>query len=151
KKYLEYGKRVLDLLLLYQQVWNPPYISFYAFGGFGCQNTDGEWSDSRQALFAPTLLDYYKVTGEEEYRERGIYALRASFTLMVIPENEKVAAANIKRLGPTDYGATHENYGHTGYDRRTHGFVFFDWGTGSAIASLAYIQQVFGELVPDLK
>ncbi len=151
KKYLEYGKRVLDLLLLYQQVWNPPYISFYAFGGFGCQNTDGEWSDSRQALFAPTLLDYYKLTGEEEYRERGTYALRASFTLMVIPENEKVAAANIKRLNPTDYGATHENYGHTGYDRRTHGFIFFDWGTGSALASLAYIQQVFGELVPDLK
>ena len=151
KKYLEYGKRVLDILLLFQQVWNPPYISFYAFGGFGCQNTDGEWSDSRQALFVPTLLDYYKITGEKEHRERGVYALKSSFTLMLIPENQKVAPTNVRRLHPSDYGATYENYGHTGYDRRVHGYITYDWGSGTAITTLAYVQQIYSKIVPDLK
>lgn len=151
QKYLEYGKHVLDILLLFQQVWNPPYISFYTFGGFGCQNTDGEWSDSRQALFVPTLLDYHNLTGEKEYLDRGVYALKASFTLMLIPENEKVAPTNVKRLHPSDHGATYENYGHTGYDRRVHGYITFDWGTGSALTTLAYVQQKYSKIVPDLK
>ncbi|MGQ9721278.1 MAG: hypothetical protein ACUVXA_08155 [Candidatus Jordarchaeum sp.] len=151
KKYLDYGRRVLDILLLFQQVWNPPYISFYAFGGFGCQNTDAEWSDIRQALFAPTLLDYYKLLGEKEYLERGIYALKASFTLMLVPKNGKVAPTNIRRLHPSDYGAIYENYGHTGYDRRVHGYITFDWGTGTALTTLAYIQQEYSEHVPDIK
>ena len=117
-EYLERGRDVLDLLNLYQQVWDAPFLAYYTFGGYGVMNTDGEWSDARQALFVPVLLDYYRFTGEAEYFERAVAALRASFTLMILPENEAVARANMAGIAPRNVGATFENYGHFGYDRR---------------------------------
>jgi hypothetical protein len=75
----------INILSLYQQVWNPPFISFYAFGGFGAQNTDAEWSDARQAQFADTYLQFFQVTHEKEYLERAVAACKASFALMVLP------------------------------------------------------------------
>lgn len=119
--YLAHGRYCLDLMTLYQQVWNPPYLSVYAFGGFGVMNTDAEWNDARQAQFAETLATYYDVAGEKVSFQRAVAALRASFTLMVIPENAGILP---NTAVPRDYlnetlGAMAENYGHDGCDKRS--------------------------------
>jgi hypothetical protein len=147
--YLELGRKVLDHLLMYQQVWNPPFLSIDAFGGFGVMNTDGEWNDSRQALFAPLLMDYYGITGDASYMERGIAALRASFTLMYVDENREVAAANLIGGWEREEGSVAENYGHFGYDHRTCGYLESDWGAGSACQAAAYAQRHYGDVFVD--
>ncbi len=148
KKYLALGEYCLNILSLYQQVWNPPFISLYAFGGFGTQNSDAEWSDARQAQFADTYLQYYQATQNIEYLQRAVYACRASFALMVMPEN--------KTVGPNNYtgtpingeqwdGTMAENYGHGGIDERSHQSGFH-WGTGSALTTAAILTQTLGGL-----
>ncbi|MFT3749126.1 MAG: hypothetical protein QM768_12445 [Agriterribacter sp.] len=147
RRYLDKGEYCLNILSLYQQVWNPPFISFYAFGGFGVQNTDAEWNDARQAQFTETYLQFYKVTGNIEYRERAIAACRASFALMVLPENKNVAPRNYKgttRNGETWPGTMAENYGHSGYDERSYQSGFH-WGTGSALTTAAIFVREFGD------
>ena len=62
--YLRLAGRVMDRLSLYQQVWDPPWLSLNAFGGYGVMNTDGEWNDARQAQFAETHLELGRVTEE---------------------------------------------------------------------------------------
>jgi len=138
-RYLAKGEYCLNILSLYQQVWNPPFISFYAFGGFGVQNTDAEWNDARQAQFADTYLQYYKATGKKEYRERAIAACRASFALMVLPENKEVCPNNYTGTsinGESWPGTMAENYGHSGYDQRSYQSGFH-WGRGSALTTAA--------------
>ncbi len=140
----------IGLLCLYQQVWNPPYLSFYAFGGFGVMNTDAEWSDARQAQFAETLANFYDLTGKREYLERAVAAAKASFALMVIDENKDVAPLNYKG---TDnqfeiHGAMAENYGHCGKDCRS-GQSGFHWGTGSALCTSIILQNRYGDLYID--
>lgn len=137
----------IDLLCLYQQVWNPPYLSFYAFGGFGVMNTDAEWNDARQAQFAETLTNFYDLTGKKEYLERAAAAAKASFILMVIDENKNMAPFNYKG---TDnqfeiHGAMAENYGHCGTDCRS-GQSGFHWGTGSALCTSIILQNKYGDL-----
>ena len=78
---------LIDYLCLYQQLWSPGWLSRPLFGGFGVQNTDGEWSDSRQGYFAVTLGKFYELTGEREYLERAVAALRAMFSLFESPES----------------------------------------------------------------
>jgi len=145
KKYLDYGLAVLDLLSFYQQVWNPPYLSLYAFGGFGVMNTDGEWNDSRQAVFAWTYLDAYRITGIREYFERGIAALRASFVLLAIPENREVSPYTYDAY---PQGLSPENFAHAGVDK-THGRSDCGWGEGGALASSALVERYFGSIYLD--
>lgn len=147
EKYLTYGRYALDLMTLYQQVWNPPYLSLYAFGGFGVMNTDGEWNDARQAQFAETLANYYDATGEKIYLQRAVAALRASFALMVIDENAQVAP----KISPRAYlneihGGMAENYGHDGLDIRA-GQSGFHWGSGSALVTAAEFKRRYGDAV----
>ena len=52
--WLEHGAHLLNILSLYQQVWNPVHLPGHLFGGFGVMNTDGEWNDGRQARFVST-------------------------------------------------------------------------------------------------
>ncbi len=137
--YLEWGRRTLDELSMAQQVWQPPFIYVPALGGFGVMNSDGEWNDSRETLFAELFLEYGKETGEPAYRERGVAALKAGFVMMYCPENPAVKAMWEKVypwFGPEDYGFTMENYGHGG---RTSPegegmgvFTIYDWGNGAA-------------------
>ena len=148
-RYLTYGLSTLDLLLLYQQVWDASFLSYQTFGGFGVMNTDGEWSDARQALFVPLLMDYYEITGDVEYFERAVAALRASFVLMHAPENASVAPGNTAGVTEADYGATPENYGHAGVDRKIGGYLHPDWGSGSACAAAAFMQQHYGDVFVD--
>lgn len=103
-------------------------MSRQLFGGFGVQNTDAEWSDSRQGYFAVTLMNYYDMTGEREYFERGVSALRAMFGL----------------FESSDSPRTFENYGHDG-DDRPGGVTGIHWGTGSSVVSIHIIQRRYGD------
>lgn len=150
ESYLKDGDYCLNILSLYQQVWNPPYISFYAFGGFGVQITDAEWSDARQAQFAETYLNYYFATRNMEYLQRGVAACRASFALMAIPENKEVCPFNYQgtEINGEFTGAMAENYGHSGRDQRSHQSGFH-WGTGSALTTAAIFHKRLGDLYID--
>ncbi len=126
-EYLELGTHVLDYALLYQQVWSPPHFSRNVFGGFGVQNTDGEWSDARQAYFADTLLDYFEATNKRAYFERAIAAMRATFALF-------------HRDTPQCY----ENWAHDGSDGPG-GITGIHWGTGSAATSFELMRMRTGD------
>jgi len=52
-------------------------------------NCDGEWIDARQSLFAELIIEYGRVLGVDEYVQRGLAAMRASFAMMYCPELPK--------------------------------------------------------------
>jgi hypothetical protein len=156
--YFMWGKRTLDELSMCQQVWQPPFIYVPALGGFGVMNADGEWNDSRETLFAELFLDYYKETGNPDYFERGISALKSGFIMMYCPENPRVKTMWEKVypwFGPEDYGFTMENYGHGG---RTSPegegmgvFTIYDWGNGAASEAAMRILDHYGDVYIDLE
>ncbi|MDZ7292997.1 MAG: hypothetical protein ONB44_09235 [candidate division KSB1 bacterium] len=127
REYLNLGTHVLDYLLLHQQVWSPPFLSRNLLGGFGVQNTDGEWSDARQAYFAETLMDYYEATQKRAYFERAAEALRSTFALF-------------HRDTPICY----ENWAHSGVDRPG-AITGIHWGTGSAATSFELLRDRMGD------
>jgi hypothetical protein len=127
KEYLERGTDMLDYLLLTQQVWNNPQFTPQVLGGFTTQNTDQEWSDARDSLVAPMLLDYYRATGRVEYLERSVAAIHAALAV-----------------------APWENWAHTGYVDEPGALSSFDWGTGSAVASLEIMQPFLGDAYIDV-
>jgi hypothetical protein len=139
REFLTLGERVLDELLMAQASWQPPYMYVDVLGGFGVMNADGEWNDSRESLFAETIVRYGQELSREEYVQRGLAALRSSFVMMYAPENPRTKEQWEKRhpfFGPEDYGFTMENYGHGG---RTSPegegmgvFTIYDWGNGAA-------------------
>jgi len=152
KNYLKYGQRTLDELLMTQACWQPPYIYVNALGGFGVMNGDGEWNDARQSLFAELILDYGKLLNKEEYTERGLAALRASFVMMYCPENARTKEQWEERwkfFGREDYGFMMENYGHggvTGIKGEGIGeFTIYDWGNGAAAEAYNRIRDHYGE------
>ena len=150
KQYLNQGEYCLNILSLYQQVWSPSFIDFYAFGGFGVQNTDCEWSDARQAQFAETYLNFYLATGKHEYLQRSIAACRASFALMAIPENKVTSPRNYEgtSFNGEYFGAMAENYGHSGTNQRSFQSGFH-WGTGSALTTAAIFKSRLGDIYID--
>jgi hypothetical protein len=152
-RYLALGQRCLDELSLYQQVWEPPTIPAPTHGGFGVMNADGEWNDSRQSLFVPLYLEYYRETGQEEYFERGVSALRASFAMMYCPENDQVKTAYEQQhpfFGPESYGFMMENIAHAGPGHDAIGpFTIFTWGNGAALEAAAKIQDEYGDVYLD--
>jgi hypothetical protein len=135
--HLALARRAMDRLSLYQQVWDPSFLNFSAFGGYGVMNTDGEWSDARQAQFADTHFDFYAVTGDVEHLERALSACRAGFTTLFLPA--------VAMLYPTGWqrapqGLAAENHAHGGRDGLC-GVSGFDWGAGSALATVAYLRR----------
>lgn len=126
-EYLEQGTRMLDYLLLTQQVWNNSLFSPDLLGGFTTQNTDQEWSDARQGYAAMVLADYYQATGTIEYLERAIAAARSTFAV-----------------------APWENWAHTGYRDEPGALTGFHWGTGSAMASVEMLSPVLGDALIDV-
>jgi hypothetical protein len=156
KRFLEVGRRCLDELSLFQQVWDPPFIAARCHGGFGVMNADGEWNDARQSLFAPLYLDYYRATGMAEYFERGVSALRASFAMLYCPENEQVRRQyELKHpfFGPESFGFTMENIAHGGpapADGSAIGpFTIYTWGNGAALATAAKVRDLYGDVYVD--
>lgn len=155
KKHLTIGQRVLDELLMYQASWQPPFIAIHALGGFGVMNGDGEWNDSRQSLFAELIIRYGKELNNEEYIQRGIAALKASFVMMYCPENP-ATKEQWEKVYPffneKDYGFMMENYGHGG---RTNAeglgigeFTIYDWGNGAAAEAYNRIADRYQDLLP---
>jgi hypothetical protein len=132
--YRSLGIKVMDYLCLYQQVWSPQWLSCELFGGFGVQNTDAEWSDSRQGYFAVSLMKYYELTGEREYFERGVAALRAMFSLFESTTSPRTA----------------ENYAHSGLDQPA-GVTGMHWGTGSSVVSIHLITAQYGDAYVDMR
>jgi hypothetical protein len=151
--YLRIGKRCMDELSLYQQVWKPEAFTSECHGGFGVMNADGEWNDARQSLFAPLYLEYYLATGATEYFERGVSALRSSFAMMYCPENELVRKAYEKQhpfFGRESYGFMMENIYHGGpWGLGIGPFTIFTWGNGAALASYALVRDLYGDLFID--
>ena len=125
--YLDRGTKMLDYLLLTQQVWNNPSLTPMVLGGFTTQNTDSEWSDARQAYAATILLDYFQETGVTEYLERAVAAARSTFAV-----------------------APWENWAHTGYIDEPGALTGFHWGTGSAMTSVEMMQPALGSAFIDL-
>ncbi|MCG8307518.1 MAG: hypothetical protein MI975_09010 [Cytophagales bacterium] len=150
-RYLELGQRTLDELLMAQAVWQPPYMYVTVFGGFGVMNADGEWNDSRQALFSELIIRYGKILKNEEYIQRGIASLKASFSMMYCPENPQTKLQWETRypfFNEKDYGFMMENYGHGGYTNPQGGgigvFTIYDWGNGAAAEAYNKIVDRYG-------
>ena len=152
RRYLELGQRVLDELLMTQASWQPPYMYVNVLGGFGVMNGDGEWNDSRESLFSEIILRYGQELSVDEYVQRGLAAMRASFVMMYCPENPRTKEQWEKRhpfFGPEDYGFTMENYGHGG-KTSAEGmgmgvFTIYDWGNGAAAEAYNRLLDHYGE------
>jgi hypothetical protein len=142
--YLDAGRRALDRLLAHHQVWDPPFLSIDAFGGFASQNTDAEWNDARQGIIAPLLVDYYHACGDRGLFERGVATLQACFTTIHLDQEPFIP------LRPSVRGSIAENYAHFGYDSATPGYLETDWGAGSSIYALARIMREHGQVYVDL-
>jgi hypothetical protein len=143
---LDRARRCIDELSLYQAVWDPSFLPAPAIGGFGVMNGDSEWNDARQSLFAPIYLELAERLGDRELRERGIAAMRASFSMLYAPENPALIAAYERRFpffGPESYGFMMENQGHGTADP-IGTFTIFTWGNGSAVATAAMVRDRFG-------
>jgi hypothetical protein len=146
--WLRLARRCVDELSLYQAVWDPPWLPAPAHGGFGVMNADSEWNDARQSLFAPLYLDLGLETGDRELVERGVSALRASFSMMYCPENAALARAYERRFpffGPESHGFMMENQGHGSGDP-IGTFTIYAWGPGSALAAVATVRDRFPEM-----
>jgi hypothetical protein len=132
REYLRKGEIVLDYLLLYQQSWTNPVLENLTgkamlFGGFTTQNSDAEWSDARQSMAGEVLIDYYRSTGNSEYLECGIGALRAQFP-----------------ISPS------ENWAHEGYGKKA-GVSSFHWGAGSGMAGIEMEEELLRDAICDVK
>lgn len=152
KSYLNAGRRTLDEMLMCQASWQPPYIYVDALGGFGVMNFDGEWNDARQSIFAELILDYGREFRSEEYTQRGLAALRASFLMIYSPENVKTRKqweAKWNFFGPEDYGFMMENYGHGGVTNPEGvgigEFTIYDWGNGAAAEAYNRVVDHYGK------
>ncbi|MBE6807923.1 MAG: hypothetical protein E7524_00470 [Ruminococcaceae bacterium] len=150
--YLTNGQCVLDEMLMTQSSYQPKNLPLPVVGGFGVMNCDGELNDSRQSLFAPLIIEYGKQLNSEEYKQRGISALKAGFSMMYCPENPDTKAQWEQKwpfFNEKDYGFMMENYGHEG--RACDGgigigeFTIYDWGNGAA--SEAYEKALANELI----
>lgn len=152
EKYLKLGQRCLDEMLMTQASWMPPYIPLSTLGGFGVMNCDGEWNDARQSLFAEIIVQYGIELGNDEYIQRGLAAMRASFIMMYCPENKRVKEQWEKKwpfFNEKDYGFMMENYGHDG-KVNTDGtgmgeFTIYDWGNGAAAESYMRMLKHYGK------
>ena len=125
--YLELGKQALDYLSLFQQVWSHPRMEPNLIGGFTTQNTDGEWSDSRQSQAAIIFMDYFEETGDLSYFERGVAAMRATLTI-----------------------SPYENYSHRGYNDEPGFFSSFHWGIGTGLTTEEILVEKYGDIYTDL-
>lgn len=139
-RYREQALRAVDYLLLFQAVWSPPYLTVKGFGSMAIGNGHTGWNDARAGIFAPFITDFHDLTGEDEYLQRGIAAMRAPLALMYIPENELVSSVFDK--GPLGYAD--ECYAHRGRDARL-GPSTFDFSVGYALMAREELHARYGD------
>jgi hypothetical protein len=139
--------KALDIMALYQNVWPISYRKVaYTYGGFGVQNSDGEYNDARQAQFGCTMADFGARLGRQDLFERGVAATRATLTLI----NDPLHAENGIYPNPNyPPGLEPENDGHGGTDEQD-GRSGFDWGEGSGLTSMAWLLDKYGSAYEDL-
>ncbi len=138
---MPYALKSLDMMNLYQNVWPISYRqTAYTYGGFGVQNSDGEYDDARQAQFGATLCDFGAELGRRDYFERGVAATRASQTLINHPLH---AEFGIYPNPNYPLGLQPENCCHGGGDHQA-GRTGFDWGEGSGLTSMAWLLDKYG-------
>lgn len=141
-RYARSATKALDILALYQNVWPISYRkTAYTYGGFGVQNSDGEYDDARQAQFGCTLADFGAALGRKDYFERGVAATRASMALINHPLHIELG---IYPNPNYPLGLQPENCCHGGGDHQA-GRTGFDWGEGSGLASMAWLMHKYGE------
>jgi hypothetical protein len=138
--YREQALRAVDYLLLFQGVWSPPYLTVKGFGSMAIGNGHTGWNDARAGIFAPFIADFHVLTGEDEYLQRGVAAMRAPLALMYIPENEPVSSVFDK--GPLGYAD--ECYAHRGRDARL-GPSTFDFSVGYALMAREELHAHYGD------
>jgi hypothetical protein len=142
--YLDRAGEVVDYLSLFQQLWDPPFLSVRTFGGFPVGNSHPSWNDARTPLLATAFADHFEFVPDPLYLERAIAALRASFALMFMPENEAVSA--IFAAGP--HGHADEGYAGRGRDEQFTG-LSFDFPVGAALSSIALVKRRLGDVYVD--
>ena len=140
-RWREQALKALDIMAMYQNVWPISYrTAAYDFGGFGVQNSDGEYNDARQAQFGCTLADFGVQLNRQDLFERGVAATRAALTLINHPLHDKYG---IYPNPNYPLGLEPENDGHGGSDEQD-GRTGFDWGEGSGLASMAWLLDKYG-------
>lgn len=148
--WLEHGTHLLNILSLYQQVWNPVHLPGHLFGGFGVMNTDGEWNDGRQARFVSTYGAWYLATGRTEYLERAVAACRASFALMDIQENHLNGINTVEMPDKgLHQGYAPENIHHNGRDTG-YGWSGMNWSAAGGLAASAWLERHLGSVFLDV-
>lgn len=144
--YLALAEEVVDYLTLYQQMWNPPFLSVQTFGGFPVGNGHPGWNDGRTSMVAQVLLDQYHVGRRRDHLERGIAALRTSLVLMFMPENSAVSPWALDgAVGNSDM-----SYGGRGVDERWCGYTY-DFPVGPALTGYAMALNRYGDIYVDAK
>lgn len=135
-----------------QSSYQPSAFTVPVIGGFGVLNSDAELNDARQSLFSILILQYGKALNNQEYIQRGLAALRISFSMMYCPENPQ-AKVQWEKVWPffneKDYGFNMENYGHNG-EITNEGvgigeFTIYDWGNGAASEAYLRLLDTFGD------
>lgn len=76
-RYLSEGRRVLDTLSLYQQLWSPDTAGWRGVGGFPGMDTDARWHTLVTTRVPQVYAAYYDATGVAEYIERSFASVRA--------------------------------------------------------------------------
>ena len=167
KNWLDDGEYLLNIMCLYQQIWDPPFYPEYLYGGFGVMNTDGEWNDGRQSRFVVTLVEYFEETKNLQYLKRAVAACRASFALMDIPENHD---GNINQLvlgkqfakgdagcgkAVPGVGYAPENIHHPGFEstkapNQYTCWTGLGWSSGGALSGSAYLDCHIGSAYLDI-
>jgi hypothetical protein len=113
KTWLDAAEACADYSIFYQAVWAPHFIiTAYPFGGFSSQNSDGEWLDQRSNRFAGALVRVGLLSGRQDLIERGVAAMRASFTLANTPQSVK---NNVYPFPNFPVGLGPENIDHEGF------------------------------------
>lgn len=142
KPYLTQALKALEKMDLYQVVWPISYRhAAYTYGGFGVQNSDGEYNDARQAQFGETLCDFGAELNRKDLFERGVAATRASLTLINHPLHDEAGIYPAPNYPP---GLEPENTGHNGDDEQD-GRTGFDWGEGSGLTTMAILLDKYGD------
>ena len=148
RRYLDSGLDALATLCMYQNAWPVAWRrKANTFGGFGVQNTDGEYNDARQSQFGCTLCDYGALLGRRDLFERGVAAIRASLALVNLPANVGNDVYPYPNYAP---GLSPENTGHGGGDS-VETRTGFDWGEGSGLAGAAYVMRRYGGVYADMR
>lgn len=147
ERYRDYGKAALDDLLLYQQLWNAPFLSVGTAGGFGASNVEPVWNEARGGLFATLLFDWYDLTGDREYFQRGVAALQACFALVSAMGGAALAPG---RDVPPYGGMIPAGYGYGGKDGPMPSRIQPGWGAGTACAAAALAHEKYGDAFIDV-